>query len=211
MRPCSLLSRCDISSDTPVQPKGGGFTKGRPAIFRTYLVFLSRPRFPSFEESLGPFSRAALQHSPKGCCRARCRRRCISAPFAHAAGLRDDCRAPPTTQRAVRHVFILAAHRQAPCSRPLIERELRGSKGIGVVSNDWFEGVLLSFLYTCSNPRVDRCSNPLPWDSLRSPYRLEPVSIVSAKSVPLTAGQSHPAVWSGLRGGIFLFMRDFSL
>ena len=27
-----------------------------------------------------------------------------------------------------------------------------------------------SQFFTCSNPHVDRCSNPLPWDPLRSPY-----------------------------------------
>ena len=29
--------------------------------------------------------------------------------------------------------------------------------------------VLCSQLFACSNPRVDRCSNPLPWDPLSSP------------------------------------------
>ena len=30
---------------------------------------------------------------------------------------------------------------------PLPWRELRGSRGLGVVSNNWFDGVLLSILY----------------------------------------------------------------
>ena len=43
----------------------------------------------------------------------------------------------------------------------------KGSQGMGVGSNYWFDRVLLSVL--CSNPHVDRCSNPLPWDPLSSP------------------------------------------
>ena len=74
---------------------------------------------------------------------------------------------PPPLQRADRGV------RQGP----------RGSwkggpKEWGVVGNSWFGCVLTQFL-TCSNPHVDRCSNPLPWDPLTSPYNVLSYSIIA--------------------------------
>ena len=45
-----------------------------------------------------------------------------------------------------------------------------GPKGLGVVGNNWFNRVLVSSLCTCSDPHVDRCLNPLPWDPLSSPW-----------------------------------------
>ena len=39
---------------------------------------------------------------------------------------------------------------------------------MGVVSNNWLDCVLLSTL-PCSDPRADRCSNPLPWDPPQFP------------------------------------------
>ena len=45
-------------------------------------------------------------------------------------------------------------------------RELRWSKGMGVVNKNWLDRDLLSILYICSSLVVDRCSNPRPWDPL---------------------------------------------
>ena len=42
---------------------------------------------------------------------------------------------------------------------------------MGVVSNDWFDRVLLSVVYVFKTRRVDRCSSPLPWDPLSSPCK----------------------------------------
>ena len=42
-------------------------------------------------------------------------------------------------------------------------KQLRGSQGMGVVS---VLTVFCSQFVSCSNPHVDRCSNPLPWDPL---------------------------------------------
>ena len=68
----------------------------------------------------------------------------------------------------------LFAKHQAPASQRGSRREVTGSlggtKGVwGVVSNNWFDCVFCFNLFTCSNPHVDRCSNPLPWDPLSSP------------------------------------------
>ena len=52
---------------------------------------------------------------------------------------------------------------------PKLKRELRGSQGMRVVTTGLI--VFYSQLLTCSNPHVDRCSNPLPWDPLSSPQR----------------------------------------
>ena len=62
-----------------------------------------------------------------------------------------------------------AAETKAACDRglSLIQRELRGSQGMGVVRNKWFDCGLLSIL--CPNTHVYRCSNPLPCDPLSSP------------------------------------------
>ena len=38
-------------------------------------------------------------------------------------------------------------------------------QGMGGVSKNWLDCALCSIL-SCSNPHVDRCSNPLPWDPL---------------------------------------------
>ena len=45
-----------------------------------------------------------------------------------------------------------------------------GPKEWGVVGNNWFDRILLSTLCMFKTPHVDRCSNPLPWDPLSSPY-----------------------------------------
>ena len=47
-------------------------------------------------------------------------------------------------------------------------RELRGSQGMGVVSNNGLIVFCFHFC-TCSNPLVDRCSTPFPGDPLSSP------------------------------------------
>ena len=57
---------------------------------------------------------------------------------------------------------------------PVIQRALRGSEGMGVVSNSWFDRVSLSIIVTRSSPHIDRCSSPLPWDPLSSPQKSNP-------------------------------------
>ena len=49
-----------------------------------------------------------------------------------------------------------------------LKREVMGPRGMGVVSNSWLI-VFFSQFFTCSKSHVDRCSNPLPWDTLSSP------------------------------------------
>ena len=49
--------------------------------------------------------------------------------------------------------------------------ELRGCQGVGVVSNNWFDCVLLNYC-SCSNHHADRCSKPLPWDPRSSPQSI---------------------------------------
>ena len=46
-------------------------------------------------------------------------------------------------------------------------RELRGSQGKGFVTT----GMMVFYyrFFACSNPHVNRCSKPLPWDPLSSP------------------------------------------
>ena len=49
---------------------------------------------------------------------------------------------------------------------------LEGTEGaMGVVRATTGLIAFCSPLCTCSNPHVDRCSNPLPWDPLTSPYK----------------------------------------
>ena len=86
--------------------------------------------------------------------------------------------------------IIAAAGNQgaAPGSRSVFAPTLRdplsrgnegGSKGMGVVSDNWFRSCFTRFL-TSSSPHVDRCPNPLPWDPLSSPKDPRP---------PTSAGQ----------------------
>ena len=63
---------------------------------------------------------------------------------------------------------------------------------MGVVSNNWFDRGWLSIkLFTCSNPHVDRCSNPLPWDPLSSPWSIG-LRQAFASASGHHAGQKHP-------------------
>ena len=49
------------------------------------------------------------------------------------------------------------------------QREPRGSQGMAVVSNNWFDRALLPILHMLKHPHVDRCSDPLPRAPLSCP------------------------------------------
>ena len=49
---------------------------------------------------------------------------------------------------------------------------LEGTEGVPRNGGSLVKACLIAFysqFFTCSNPHVDRCSNPLPWDPLSSP------------------------------------------
>ena len=57
-----------------------------------------------------------------------------------------------------------------PCSRSELGLEgTKGSRGMGVVQVAAGLIAFCSRFFTCPSPRVDRCSNPLPWDPLSPP------------------------------------------
>ena len=69
----------------------------------------------------------------------------------------------------VPHYDALSIIRAGYYGKASVQRQLRVSQGMGVVSSSWFDRVLLAILYMLKPTRVDRCSNPLPWDPLSSP------------------------------------------
>ena len=68
---------------------------------------------------------------------------------------------------------------------------------MGFVSSSWFDRVLPSIRYML-RPYVDRCSKPLPWDPLSSPFNL--VGQRSAEVYAQRCTSALSAFYDGLLG-----------